>query len=174
MSEKLPLDPAGRLAAARDGRRPLAAVLRPTQDRRGMRRSSAAAAALSALVLTGCGSESTSDAVKEHLLDGVAQIGSTHDRMKLRAALVRTVAKLRRDDPGDAGDRRARALAIQGFTRTIDGIESQIAFIENDRGNIEAATRDAKHAYGALTRGATSLRAAGRVYGLKFGPLNGY
>lgn len=139
-----------------------------------MRRSSAVAAALAALALTGCGSESTSDGVKEHLRDGVAQIRATHDKQKLRSALARTVAKLRRDDAPDAAGRRGRALAIQGFTSTIRGIDSQIDFIENDRGNIEAATRDAKRAYGSLTRGANRLRAAGRVFGLQFGTLNGY
>lgn len=139
-----------------------------------MRRSSAVAAALSALVLTGCGSESKADAVKAHLLDGVAQVRDTHEKKKLRSALVQTLGKLRRDDAATTADRRGRALAIQGFTWTIRGIDSQIAFIENDRGNIEAATRDAKHAYSSLTRGANRLRAAGRVFGLQIGRLNGY
>jgi outer membrane murein-binding lipoprotein Lpp len=152
----------------------LQAFLAPTKMTRGMRRSSAVAAVLSALALTGCGSESKSDAVKEHLLDGVTQIRDTHDRKKLRSSLVQTLGKLRRDDVATSADRRGRAFAIQGFTWTVRGIDSQIDFIENDRGNIEAATRDAKRAYSSLTRGADDLRAAGRVFGLQFGTLNGY
>ena len=139
-----------------------------------MRRHFAAAAAIPALLLSGCGSDSTADAVREHLLDGVGQIRGTHDRKKLRSALVRTLGKLRRDEATAPVDRRARGLAIQGFTWTVRGIDSQIDFIENDRGNIEAATRDAKRAYSSLIRGANRLRAAGRVFGLRIGRLNGY
>ena len=139
-----------------------------------MTRRAALAAALLAIVLAGCGSDSSSDAVKDDLQAGVARIRATHDKKKLRAALVRTVAKLHRDEAADDADRRARALAIQGFAWTVKGIDSQIDFVENDRGNIEAATRDAKRAYSSLTRGANRLRAAGRVFGLQFGRLNGY
>lgn len=46
-------------------------------------------------------------------------------------------------------------------------------FINNDSGNIEAATRDAKRADHYLNGGASRLRAAGRAFGLRIGKLNG-
>jgi hypothetical protein len=53
-------------------------------------------------------------------------------------------------------------------------VQSRIDFHENDRGNIEAATRDANRANTALTKGATLLRAAGRLLDVRVGMLNGY
>lgn len=63
---------------------------------------------------------------------------------------------------------------MQGFAWTLKGIESRIDFVENDSGNIEAATRDAARADRALKRGASLLRAAGRVLGVHVPSLNGY
>jgi hypothetical protein len=54
------------------------------------------------------------------------------------------------------------------------GVEAVIAFVENDSGNIAAATRDAKRADRFLKRGADQLRAAGRVLGTRIGDVDGY
>ena len=116
----------------------------------------------------------TDTAVEQELLRGVAQIGATHDRKKLRAQLTRTLTQLRRTRASTADGRRARKLAIQGFESTLEGVKSLIDFDENDSGNIEAATRDAKRADRYLKRGANQLRAAGAALGVRIGDLNGY
>jgi hypothetical protein len=140
-----------------------------------MKRRSEVAAALSMLALTGCGSSSTVDAsVKEDFQHGISEIRGTHDSKKLRARVVQTLRTLRQDRARTAAGRRARALAVQGFAWTLKGIESRIDFVENDSGNIEAATRDAARADRALKRGASLLRAAGRVLGVHVPSLNGY
>jgi len=106
------------------------------------------------------------------LRHGVAEIRTTHDRKKLRAELIRTLASLRRDHPSTAPARRARSLAIQGFELTLKGIRSELDFSENDSGNVAAATRDAKRADRYLKLGADRLRAAGRVLKVRIGLLN--
>jgi hypothetical protein len=131
------------------------------------------------VLVAGCGSAKpsgpgTDGSVKDHLLRGVAQIRTTHDLKKLRGQLVRTLATLREDRPRTAAGRRARQLAIQGFAWTLKSIESTLDFTENDSGNVEAATRDAKRAYHSLERSANLLRAAGRAVGLRIGKLNGH
>jgi hypothetical protein len=134
-----------------------------------------ALAALSIFVLSGCGSEpNPAGPLTKHLLRGVAQIRETTDKKKLHAQLAETVRSLRRDRSSKPTVRKARALAVQGFSATLKGVESELDFIENDRGNIEAATRDATRADRFRRRGATLLRAAGRVLGLRIGDLNGY
>ena len=127
----------------------------------------ALAAAAFALV-AGCGSSSSGD-VKAALDDGIAAIRATHDYGELRGKLLATIARLRSTRDGEG-----RRLAIRGFESMIRGNNSRIAFVENDRGNIEAATRDAKRAGAGLRKGATLLRAAGRLLGRKVGTLNGY
>ena len=132
------------------------------------------AAALSVLVLMGCASSpAPDDAVKRDVLQGISQIRGTHDYEKLRARVVRTIARLRQDRAPTAATRRAKELAIQGFGSTLKGIESEIAFHENDSGEVAAATRDAARALRFLKRGASQLRAAGRLLGLRVGTLNG-
>jgi hypothetical protein len=116
---------------------------------------------------------STADAsIKQDLLRGVGQIRVTHDRKKLDVKLRGVVASLRRAHGSTLETRRARESAIQGFELTRKGIRSLLDFSENDRGNIEAATRDAKRADRYLTRGADRLRAAGRAFGIQIGKLN--
>jgi hypothetical protein len=116
----------------------------------------------------------TDAAVKRELLRAVAQIRSTPDRRKLQAALTRTLARLRRTHASTAAGRRARALSLEGIESTLEGVKSLIAFDENDRGNIEAATRDARRADRFLRRGANQLRAAGSALGLRIGDVNGH
>jgi hypothetical protein len=118
-------------------------------------------AALLALVLAaGCGSSSS--AVERDLRRGMAQIRNTHDAKKLRTELRGTLARLRRDRASSPAERRARALAIRGFEATLAGVQGRIDFVDNDRGNIEAATRDALRADRGMAKGARLLRAAER------------
>jgi hypothetical protein len=123
----------------------------------------AAAAALALVLLTGCGSSTSS--VERDLRRGLAQIRDTHDAKKLRAELRDTLQRLRRDRPSGPAERHARALAIRGFEATLDGVQGRIDFVDNDRGNIEAATRDALRADRGMARGARLLRAASRALG---------
>jgi hypothetical protein len=121
----------------------------------------AAAAALVLLLVAGCGSSSS--AVERDLSRGMAQIRHTRDAKKLRSELRATLARLRRDHPSGAAERRARAIAIRGFEATLDGVQGRIDFVDNDRGEIEAATRDALRADRGMARGARLLRAAERA-----------
>jgi hypothetical protein len=115
-------------------------------------------------------------AVERELLHGIAQIRAANpsERRALQAELRQTLARLRSARGSTAGGRRARALAIQGFEATLEGVKSQLDFSENDSGNIAAATRDAKRADRYLKLGASRLRAAGRALGIRVGALNGY
>jgi Fic family protein len=132
-----------------------------------MRRPWAAWLVLLALA-AGCGSSTSSDtSIKKHLLRGVAQIRTTRDRAELHAKLVRTLASLRRDRASTAAERRARTLAIEGFEATLKGVRSQLDFVENDSGNVAAATRDARRADRYLALGASRLRAAGAALGIR-------
>jgi hypothetical protein len=114
--------------------------------------------------------------VKQELLRGLAQIRRSNpaNRRALQTELRQTLARLRSVRASTAAGRRARALAIQGFESTLEGVKSQLAFSENDSGNIEAATRDAKRADRYLGLGANRLRAAGRALGARVGELDGY
>ncbi len=101
--------------------------------------------------------------------DGVAAIRQTHDYVRLRAELRATVARLRA-----AHDRAGRQLALRGFETTLRGVQARIDFVANDRGNIEAATRDARRGDLAFGEGARLLRRAGRLLHVRVGELNGY
>jgi hypothetical protein len=131
-----------------------------------MRRRSAALL-LSLALAAGCGSSTSNASIKRHLLRGVAQIRTTRDPAKLHAKLVWTLASLRRDHASTAAGRRARTLAIAGFETTLRGVRSRLDFIENDSGNVAAATRDARRADRYLARGAKLLRAAGAALGIR-------
>jgi hypothetical protein len=137
-----------------------------------MRRRGAAWLVLLALA-AGCGS-SPDPSIKRHLLRGINQIRTTRDRAELHAKLVRTLASLRRDHSSTPAERRARGLAIEGFAATLKGVRSQLDFMENDSGNVAAATRDARRADRYLSRGASRLRAAGAALGIRVGKLSGY
>jgi hypothetical protein len=113
-------------------------------------------------------------AIERDLLGGVRDIRGMHDRKRLRAELVRLTAHLRRLHGTTPSARRARELALQGFEATLEGTRSQLDFIENDSGEVAAATRDAKRADRFLRRGANWLRAAGQALGIRIGELNGY
>jgi len=113
-------------------------------------------------------------AIEQDLRRGVREIRSTRDRRKLRTELVQLVVLLRREHGTTASAERGRELALQGLEATIRGIRSQLDFIENDSGEVAAATRDAKRADRYLRLGAARLRAAGQALGVPIGELNGY
>jgi hypothetical protein len=130
-------------------------------------------------LLAGCGSststsEASAAALADHLRRGVAEIRGTYDKRTLYAELGRTIARIRRDRASTGAARRARRLAILGFQSMRKATRSQLDFSENDSGNVEAATRDARRADTYSRRGATLLRAAGRALGIRVGKLNGY
>lgn len=131
------------------------------------------------VVVGGCGQSTPASGradvlIKQDVLRGVRQIRATHDRKKLHAQLVRTLARLRREHGATAGTRRARELAVQGLEATLEGVRSELDFDENDRGEVAAATTDAARADRYLTRGANRLRAAGQALGVQIGELNGH
>lgn len=103
------------------------------------------------------------------LKDGVATIRETHDYVRLRGELRRVVTRLRSTKDGEG-----RRLALRGFEAMLLGVQARIDFVANDRGNIEAATRDARRGDLAFRRGARLLRRAGRLLGVEVGELNGY
>jgi hypothetical protein len=129
----------------------------------------AASACLLLALATGCGSDSDST-LRATLRRGVDQIRSSTSATTLRQELRRTLASLRNEHVSSEAER----LAIAGFEQTLEGVEAQIDFIENDRGEIEAATRDAMRSERHRKRGANLLRAAGRALDVPVGPLKGY
>ena len=147
-----------------------------------MRRRQIGIAALVLMSLglfTGCASstptENTANGeLRAAVLRGVAQIRGTHDEVKLRVTVLHTLAHLRSVRASTPADVDAQRLAMRGFASTLRGIESRLAFTQNDSGNVEAATRDAKRADRSLKEGANLLRAAGRKLGIEVGSLDGY
>ena len=139
-----------------------------------------AAAVLAGLVLvSGCGSspsrKSAADAAIEQVVRrGVEDIRSTQDRRRLAAQLSRVIARLRSERGSTATVERARSVALEGFEATRKGVGSQIALIENDRGEVAAAAHDARRADRYLSRGADEIRRAGTALGLHIGDLDGY
>src|SRR5436190_1244027 len=100
----------------------------------------------------------------------------TASRLPSRRAWTswRTLVAVRADRPRSAAERRAKRLAIAGVRAWLRGLESQIAFVENDSGNLPVATRDAKRAYHARLVGANLLRRAGDLLGIHIGMLSGF
>src|SRR5690348_13011649 len=87
----------------------------------------------------GCGeSMSTrapeSSAVRQALVGGTRAIQNTHDRRRLYAAVGRALVRLRRAQASTPRERRAKALAVEGFLMTLKGVKYLIAFDENDSG----------------------------------------
>ncbi len=139
----------------------------------------AAAGLMGYALACGCGSSgsglSAADAsVKRDVLRGVDEIRATHDRKLLEAQLGEVVASLRTERGSTRATERARKVALGGFELTRTGVRSQIDFSENDRGEVAAATRDARRADRYLGRGADRIRIAGLALGLHIGMLDGY
>ena len=127
---------------------------------------------IAAAALAGCGSSQSS--LEQHLKQAAAQIRTTPEPRVLHTKLERTLAAVRADRPQSAAERRAKRLAIAGVRAWLRGLESQIAFVENDSGNLPVATRDAKRAYHARLVGANFLRRAGDLLGIHIGMLSGF
>ena len=125
-----------------------------------------------AAALAGCGSSQSS--LEQHLKQAAAQIRTTPVPSALHTKLERTLAAVRADRPQSAAERRAKRLAIAGVRSWLRGLESQIAFVENDSGNLPIAARDAKRAYHARLVGANLLRRAGGLLGIHVGVLSGF
>jgi hypothetical protein len=121
----------------------------------------AAAAALAVLLLAACGSSTS--AVERDLRRGMEQIRTTYDAKTLRSELRSTLARLRRDRPSGPAEGRARVLAIRGVEAALRGVQARIDFVDNDSGNIEAATRDALRADRNRAKSARLLHAAERA-----------
>jgi len=138
------------------------------------RRVAWAASACLVLALPGCGSSDPNPALEATFRRGVDQIRSSASPTTLRLKLRHTLASLRGEQASSDADRRGRRLAIAGFEQTLEGVKAQIEFIENDRGEIEAATEDAMRAGRHKERGADLLRAAGRALNVPVGRLAGY
>ena len=143
-------------------------------DRLSRRRSgTVVASVIAAAVLGGCGSDESS--LEQHLKQAAAQIRiAPNDSRSLHAKLERTLAAVEADDPSGAAERKAKTLTLAGLRSWLRGLESQIAFVENDSGNLPVATRDAHRAYHARLVGANLLRRAGRLLGVRIGTLNGF
>jgi len=128
------------------------------------------AAAFAALALAGCG---TSDSPLEtHFRQAISQIQATHDYRALQAKLRRTLAVIEKD----RDDRGAKTPAVQGLRSALRGLAALIEFVENDSGNLPAATVDEAHAFKFWSRAARLLRKAGAELGVEIasGSLNGF
>jgi hypothetical protein len=98
--------------------------------------------------------------VERDIARGLSDIESIHDRRVLQARLTRLLVDLRRDRATSESTRRARALAIRGFTAKLESIAAEREFAENDSGQVAEATRDAARADAYRVRADTLLRAA--------------
>ena len=133
-------------------------------------RAAFGAAVCLVMALPGCGSSDQDASVRATFRRGIEQIRTSTSATRLRAELRHTLTGLR----AEQGSGKGRRLAIAGFEETLLGVEAQIDFIENDRGEIEAATRDAIKANRHKERGADLLRTAGRELNVTVGRLRGY
>lgn len=125
---------------------------------------SASAAALAALLLAGCGS---TDPVKRDVLHGIELMQSKESPRRLRDEAGRTIVRLRADHPRTAADRKAKPLALRALSWWVRSLRARIVFIENDSGNVWAATRDARASYRAHARSVFYMLKAARAYGVQ-------
>jgi hypothetical protein len=128
--------------------------------------------AIAAAALAGCGSSQSS--LEQHLKQAAAQIDTTAAPRVLQTKLERTLAALTADRPKTGSERTAKRLAIAGVRSWLRGLESLIAFVENDSGNLPVAARDAHRAYHARLVGANLLRRAGERLDIQIGTLGGF
>jgi hypothetical protein len=98
--------------------------------------------------------------VERDIARGLSEIESIHDRRVLQVRLTRILVALRRDRATSESTRRARALAIRGFTAKLKSIAAEREFTENDSGEVAEATRDAARADAYRVLADTLLRAA--------------
>ena len=110
-------------------------------------------------LVAGCGGTSDNASVERDIARGLSEIESVHDRRVLQVRLTRILVALRRDRATSESTRRARALAIRGFTAKLKSIAAEREFAENDSGEVAEATRDAARADAYRVRAETLLRA---------------
>lgn len=122
---------------------------------------SASAAALAACLLAGCGS---TDPVKADVLHGIRLMQSKESPRRIRDETRRVIARLRADRPRTAADRKAKPLSLRALAWWVRSLDAQIVFIENDSGNVWAATRDAQASYRAHAQAVYYTLKAARVY----------
>ena len=111
-------------------------------------------------LVAGCGGTSDNASVERDIARGLSEIESVHDRRVLQVRLTRILVALRRARATSESTRRARALAIRGFTAKLKSIAAEREFAENDSGEVAEATRDAARADTYRVRAETLLRAA--------------
>ena len=130
----------------------------------------AVAAAFAALALAGCGASDS--ALESHFRQAISQIQTTRDYSALQAKLRRTLVAIEKD----SDDRRAKTLAVQGLRSALRGEAALIEFVENDSGNLPAATVDEARAFESWSRAARLLRKAGAKLGVEIrsASLNGF
>jgi hypothetical protein len=132
----------------------------------------AAVCVLSLAPLGGCGSEgsrapagATDAALRLDIVRGVAALRKDEGALLMRGRIAETVARLRRDGSATTAGRRARTLAISGFTWTLRSLDAQRHMMTSDSGNLPAAVRDAERGDRYRERGARLLQAALRALG---------
>ena len=134
------------------------------------RRIVVVAAAFAGLALAGCGASDS--ALETHLRQAISQIQGTRDYRALQAKLRRSLATIEKDPD----ERRAKAPAVEGLRSALRGVAALIEFVENDSGNLPAATVDEARAFKSWSRAARLLRKAGAELGIEIdsGSLNGF
>jgi hypothetical protein len=132
-----------------------------------------AGVAVGAVLLAGCGSSGgdTDATLRDTVRDGAAAM-RTERAKALEQKLEATLASLRKDKPSTEADRRARALAIHGFTWALVSARAEIEFQYNDNGRLAEATKDARRADTARRESERLLRAAARELQIDLGSLD--
>jgi hypothetical protein len=127
----------------------------------------AAVCVLSLAPLGGCGSDgsrapagATDAALRLDIGRGMAQLRRDEGALLMRGRIAGTVARLRRDTGETTAGRRARQLAIAGFTWTLRSFDAQRHMMTSDSGNLPASVRDAERGDRYRERGARLLQAA--------------
>jgi hypothetical protein len=119
------------------------------------------------VLVPGCGSARSP--LRDHFTEGIDRIQHTRDWHKLRRELEETLQAIRNDRDG-----RPRRIALAGFAAMVASADAEIAFEDNDSGNVPVAARDAERHYRAGMRSARLLRAAGRMLRVPVGELRGF
>jgi hypothetical protein len=108
----------------------------------------------------GCGDGRSDAPLRRDIVRGAAQLRSGEGAARIRGRIVETLARLRRDEGATGAGRRARALAIQGFTWTLRSFAVQDHMRTSDSGNLPASVLDAERADRYRQRGDRLVRAA--------------
>jgi hypothetical protein len=123
----------------------------------------AAVLMLSLAPLDGCGDGRSDTSLRLDIERGAAQLRGDEGAVLIRGRVVETLARLRRDGSASAAGRRARVLAISGFTWTLRSFDAQDHMRTSDSGNLPASVLDAERADRYRERGDRLVRAALRA-----------